>query len=580
MRDCKTILVFFTFFYAYLCNAQENHFSGGYSYSTFICNDNTVQTWGDNYYGQLGRTELDGSLSYPNTIPDVENIVSIDAGLGNFCCALTSSGNVLSWGYNFNGELGIGKDCPNTCMQTIPDTVLGGETGTKYLENVIGISVGQTHAYALLQTGEIVAWGNNAYGQLGDGTEEDRTTPVYVKTTENEHFTNVKMIAAGGNHGYALTNDGYVYAWGDNQANQLGCGDNENHYSPTIVVDKNGNKISSIIAIDGGMFFGLMLRSNNVMYGTGAYKGTHLDKNGIHYKTSTYANFILGGETPNYYLENVMAISAGFSHSLALINEDGTNYVVSWGDNTFPESEQTSGGQLSIGKTTTQHYSPMYVRTNTTTKLKNVTHIDAGCGVSYLKTNKDFYICGSNTYGQLGFGDKTDRWFATQMQTTCSSYYEPLYLISGNVETSQLQPIANATVYLYCDDHVIDTCITDSSGNFTLTSYEGIGKIKVVSDQTEFWAGDVPDKENALEFIIDADIKYVTITFPSEQTKINAITQETWENAKSITLYTIDGKLIQKLQYNEEIQIQQPTIVVILYKNGKRQTFITNTNQE
>ena len=439
--------------------AQRNFFSAGYSYSTYVCNNKTVQTWGDNYYGQLARTAADGALTVPATIRNVTDIISIDAGLGSFCCALTSTGHVLSWGHNFFGELGIGVNCDGSsdiCKQDFADTVLGGETGTEYLENVIAIAVGQTHAYALLASGEVVAWGSNAYGQIGDGTTVDKNVPVFVMKNGTERLSQIKMIAAGGHHGYALTNQGTVYAWGNNQVNQLGCGDSDTHLYPKLVIDANGTTISNIAAIDGGMQFGLMLTTNKTVYGLGAYKGTHLDKNGINYQTTTYAQLVLGGETPNTYLQNVSAISAGFSHSMAITTENGKNYVVSWGDNRFSDLFQTTGGQLGNNNTTLkQAFTPTYMRTSTG-KITDVTKINAGCGVSLVETtilNKTaFYTCGCNKDGQLGFGDNGDRYVLTKLASVCPSYCSEF---SYNADTTLCRPIFH-TIELPCSVNSFD----------------------------------------------------------------------------------------------------------------------------
>ncbi|MCQ2607224.1 MAG: hypothetical protein MJ197_00855 [Bacteroidales bacterium] len=423
MTCFKQILICFALLFAIHAQAQRSHFSGGYSYSVYTCNNKTVETWGDNYYGQLARTTTKSNQTTPDIAENLNDVVSIDAGLGNFCCALTATGHVVTWGYNFDGELGTNEECPGLCMRSTPDTVLGGETGTKYLENVIAISIGQTHAYALLATGEVVAWGSNAYGQLGDGTEQDKNTPVYVRKNATEHLSNIQMIAAGGTHGYALTTEGTVLSWGDNQADQLACGDSDAHLYPTYIVDKTNQPVKNIIAIDGGMFFGILLRNDRFVYGVGAYKGTHLDKSGSHYKTTKYAELVLGGETPNQYLSNVIAISAGYSHAMAITQERKENYVVAWGDNRFSDLSQNSGGQLGIGpENAKQYFTPVYMKRNNSTKVQDVQNISAGCGVSYIETTSEFLVCGSNTEGQLGFGDNMDRRYATRLQNTCTSY--------------------------------------------------------------------------------------------------------------------------------------------------------------
>ncbi len=415
--------------FALNCIAQRTYFSGGYGYSVYICNTKTVQSWGDNYYGQLGRTTEAENERTPGAIPSLENIVSIDAGFGAISCALTANGTILTWGQNLYGELGQGVTCPNICNTATAGPVLGGETGTEILENVVAISVGQMHVYALLTSGEVVAWGNNDYGQLGDGTTTSHNTPVYVKLNETTRLSNITMIAAGGSHGYALTADGTVYAWGDNQANQLGCGDSENHNYPQLVVDKNKNPLKNIKEIDGGRQFGLMLHSNKMVYGVGAYKGTHIDKDGIHYRTMNYAEYVTGGETPTYYLENVEAISAGFSHAMAIVDDNGLNQVVAWGDNRFDDLFQTTGGQIGNGNTSlAQFYAPVYMKTSASKNITGVVRISAGCGVSYIETYNEsvnenkFYVCGCNSVGQLGLGDNIDRYYLTTIKNICEPY--------------------------------------------------------------------------------------------------------------------------------------------------------------
>lgn len=550
--------------------AQRTYFSGGYSYSVFICNDKTVLSWGDNYYGQLGRQ---GNNSTPGKVANVKNIVSIDAGLGGFCCALTAEGNILSWGHNFYGELGIGESCPGICQQTEADTVLGGETGTKYLENVAAIAVGQMHAYALLKTGEVVAWGNNEYGQLGNGTNLSQQAPVYVKNSNNTNLTNITMIAAGGNHGYALSADGYVYAWGDNQANQLGCGDFDSHNIPQPVVDNKGIKISNIERIDGGMYFGLMLTSNKMVYGVGAFKGTHLDKSGIHYKTTTYAQYISGGETPSYYLENVENISAGFSHAMAIVNENNAKYVVSWGDNLFNDLFQSSGGQLGNGNfTIKQSFTPVYMKTSAMTKINNAVKISAGCGISFIETfdennrQNKVLVCGSNTENQLGFGDNADRYYPTELKDICVPYCGAYALGKDKTLCTPIYyeiqtPFSNSSFSInwFKNNKLIDT--TDS---YTITS-TGTYRLHV-SDKT----GDCPDINSTIT-ITEQPIDFIPLpsSFCNSEITFKVIGDGIFNWYNAYNGYKISsGKTISTSKYFcEEIQTDSIYQIWIEHEN-------------
>lgn len=576
------------------CFGQQYYFSSGYGFSLALCESKNVHSWGDNTYGQLARTTTTNYDNLPKQITHLENIVSIDAGLGSFACALTQDGYVVSWGQNFYGELGIGKTFNELNQQAIPDTVLGGETGTKYLENVVAISLGQSHAYALLSNGEMVAWGNNSYGQLGDGTTINQTTPVYVKSANTEHFTDITYISAGASHGYLITTENRVYSWGNNESNQLGCGDQETHFFPQIVVEKGNIPIENITQIDGGMSFGIMLRADGKVYGIGAYKGTNNDKSGIHYKTNPYAELVLGGETLNNYLENVVEISAGFSHSLAITQEKGKKYVVSWGDNLFYDLFQSTGGQLSIGNiSTTQSYSPVYVKIDANTKITNAIHIEAGCGVSIIQNYDDntfknqLVICGSNKYGQLGLGDNSDRFFMKQLSLQCpifdTTYYGPIFDIFGTIVSPTNNPISDCNVYFYSDgnDSPTDSCTTDLQGNFTLKTKKCHGTILAKSpteNYTDTWAGNKTEKSQAYVFTIDATIKHITITLQAPECSIVDIS-EILPQTRSITILSLDGKIIEKipasqLKMESFNMFHTPILIQIEYRNGSKSVFL------
>jgi alpha-tubulin suppressor-like RCC1 family protein len=187
-----------------------------------LLGDGTVKCWGGNYFGQLG----DGtnvSKSTPITVNGLTNAVAISAG-GYHTCALLSDGTVKCWGRNDRGELGDGKV---VSYESTPVTVIG-------LSNVIEISTGVAHTCALLNDGTVKCWGNNADGQLGDGT----TTPSSVPVTVNG-LSNVIMITTGGWHTCALFNDGTIKCWGDNYFGQLGDGTQND--SPIPVIAKNCN---------------------------------------------------------------------------------------------------------------------------------------------------------------------------------------------------------------------------------------------------------------------------------------------------------------------------------------------------
>src|SRR5216683_2222510 len=121
-----------------------------------------------------------------------------------------SPGTAQAWGRNTSGQLGDGTE---DIARTTPVSVSG-------LTNVTAIAGGSDHSLALLSDGTVMAWGDNRFSQLGDGTSVlRRNTPVAVSG-----LTNVTAIAGGGFHSLALLSDGTAMAWGYNADGSLGDG--------------------------------------------------------------------------------------------------------------------------------------------------------------------------------------------------------------------------------------------------------------------------------------------------------------------------------------------------------------------
>ena len=180
--------------------------SAGRGHSTALTRNGKVFAWGYNSSGQLG----DGTRRYRSTpvaVPGLEDVISISAA-GYHSMALTRDGKVFAWGYNGNLQLGDGTREDRLTPVAVPG-----------LEDVICISAGGGHSMALTRDGNVFAWGYNEYGQLGDGTLDDWSTPGAVQDIED-----VISISAGYYHSMALTSDGTVFTWGYNECGQLGNG--------------------------------------------------------------------------------------------------------------------------------------------------------------------------------------------------------------------------------------------------------------------------------------------------------------------------------------------------------------------
>jgi alpha-tubulin suppressor-like RCC1 family protein len=195
-----------------------------------------VWAWGHNGSGQLGdgnRTASDVPVRVK--LPTGARVTALAVG-GFDGLALTSAGHVLAWGDNGFGQLGNGT----RHSSSIPVRVRF-PAGTK----VTAVGVGSLHNLALTSTGQVLAWGSNAFGQLGNGTTANSDLPVRVKLSAG---AKVIAVSAGGGFSLALTPAGGVLTWGHNQFGQLGNGTMISSDIPVMVTFAAGLVASALAA--------------------------------------------------------------------------------------------------------------------------------------------------------------------------------------------------------------------------------------------------------------------------------------------------------------------------------------------
>lgn len=167
-----------------------------------------VYAFGSNERGQLG----DGSTvtkNYPVLIKSNKNIFQISAG-GFHSLAITSIDyEVISWGANDFGQLGD-TTFINSNVPVNVDYLKG-----KYVSK---ISAGSTHSMCLASN-EVYAWGDNRYGQIGDSSYDKKSIPTLVS---NFKTITIIEISAGSRNSFAVSKDFYIYSWGSNEKGQLG----------------------------------------------------------------------------------------------------------------------------------------------------------------------------------------------------------------------------------------------------------------------------------------------------------------------------------------------------------------------
>ncbi|KAI4565134.1 hypothetical protein MJT46_009477 [Ovis ammon polii x Ovis aries] len=191
--------------------------------------DGVVYAWGHNGYSQLGNGTTNQGLAPIQVCTNllIKQVVEVACG-SHHSMALAADGEVFAWGYNNCGQVGSGS----TANQPTPRKV----TNCLHIKRVVGIACGQTSSMAVLDNGEVYGWGYNGNGQLGLGNNGNQLTPVRVAAL---HSVCVNQIVCGYAHTLALTDEGLLYAWGANTYGQLGTGNKNNLLSPAhIMVEK------------------------------------------------------------------------------------------------------------------------------------------------------------------------------------------------------------------------------------------------------------------------------------------------------------------------------------------------------
>jgi alpha-tubulin suppressor-like RCC1 family protein len=303
--------------------------------------------WGENGLGELGTPTPEQNSDVPVAVSGLSEVTAIAAG-GNHNLALLRNGTVMAWGYNAFGQLGDGTTTgpERSCSSSLPCSRT--PVPVIGLSEVTAIAAGYNDSFALLRNGTVMSWGFSQFGALGNG-RTDTATPSPV-----EGLSEVTAIAAGlADVSTALLKNGTVMDWGYGRQGELGNGTTESSDLPVAVTG-----LSGVAALPSGGHSMALLRNGTVVdwglngaLGVGSEPGPELCE-GI---PCSRIPVTVGG------LSRVTAIAGGLEHRLALLS-DGT--VMAWGNG--------SSGQLGNGAFTGSAV-PVPVR-----NLSGVTSIGAG----------------------------------------------------------------------------------------------------------------------------------------------------------------------------------------------------------
>jgi alpha-tubulin suppressor-like RCC1 family protein len=299
-------------------------------------------------------------------MPAAAHAQTVGAGY-NFTIALGPGGTVLTWGDNTYGQLGEG----NTTDRITP-------TGGPTLTNIIAVDAGTSNGYALRNDGTVWAWGVG----FRNGTSFQQNSPVQVSIPAF-----VTAISAGATHALALDDTGTVWAWGDNASGQIGDGTNTTKVTPVAIP-----LFGPALAISAGNSHSLVVKTDGTVWGSG-YNWTGALGDG------TTANIRL---TPVQMtgVTGAVEVAAGAYYSLIRLN---TGAVWGVGSNGYGQLCSNTGNRSLAAPTPLSGAAISAKQSHTLVKV--------------VSTTIELWVCGENGYGQLGDGTTTNRYVPTLLST-------------------------------------------------------------------------------------------------------------------------------------------------------------------
>ena len=368
--------------------------AGGFQ-TCALRSDGTVECWGSDSSGQLGNGNPLTNSSTPVIVSGLTNVTQIAAGKYH-TCARRNDGTVWCWGENAYGQLGN-----NSTTDSSTPVEVRGVGGTGYLTGVTEIDADGQFTCALINDGTVRCWGHDQSGQLGIGSINNNaigTPQTVVGVGGHGTLGNVTHITVGANHACALISGGGVDCWGLNDHGQLGDGSTTDRSAPVQVRGVGGTGyLAGVTQISGGRMHVCVLSSDSTVYCWGRNETGELGDG-----TTTNRSFpVQAGD-----ITTATSVSAGEYHSCARL-QDGTAQC--WGAAAF--------GQVGDGTTANTSTPATVIGPGGFGVLSGVAAISAGGGdVSEttdwehscaLTTDQTVVCWGQNNYGQLGDGTTT-----------------------------------------------------------------------------------------------------------------------------------------------------------------------------
>ncbi len=438
----------------------------GTSHTIVLTSMGRVLTTGYQSEGQLGDgidtqtyiTKPTDITSRFNLNPTInERIVQVVAG-SYHSGAISSIGRVFTWGRNTEGQGGVG----NITNQTVPNEITPSSFGLVGGDTIVSLELGFVHSVALSSTGRVFTMGSNNQGQLGNGTTTLTSSPIEItnRFTLNNGKT-ITSVYAGAYFSGALSSNGNVFMWGNNEQGQVGNSSTAAVLSPVNITTRFnldaedriqslslGYNHASAISEDGKVF----------MWGSNRAGGSYSGQIGFDANTSIM-NVPMNitnafNLNPN---ETIQSMSLGSYYSSALTS---THRVFTWGLN-----DQRQLGNGTQSSATNTHIPVNITSRFTLTDNEVVASLNMGHYSSFALTSTgQIFAWGQNHVGQYGNGNLNSSNTPIAAMSGSPSTVSNVTHAFGSALTRPLDPVRSGKTF---DGWYIDTTFTTK---YTFTS--------------------------------------------------------------------------------------------------------------
>jgi alpha-tubulin suppressor-like RCC1 family protein len=288
---------------------------GGRRHTVGIKTDGTLWTWGQNTYASLGDNTTTHKSSPVQTISGGTNWKLVAGGRYHIA-AIKTDGSLWLWGYGGNGQLG---DNTTTTKSSPVQTVAGGNNWKS-----VFTCFASYNSAAIKTDGTLWTWGHNNYGQLGNTTTTNTSSPIQTIAAGN----NWKLVSGGRTFTTGIKTDGTLWVWGNNGYGQLGTGNTTHQSSPVQTISGGTNwKL-----VNCGIYFTTAIKTDGTLWTWGQNSDGALGDNTILRKSSPVQT-VTGGTN--------WKLVTGCTYTTSAIKTDGTLWL--WGRNSYGQLGDNTG---------------------------------------------------------------------------------------------------------------------------------------------------------------------------------------------------------------------------------------------